>query len=51
MPPIITRLPIVIKTIQYHYNLWLEVFVLSVLLELFGVTYGYKVICMDSFYE
>ena len=47
----INKLPNEINTIQYHYNLWLEVFVLSVLLELFGAIYGYKVICMDSFYE
>ena len=51
MPPMINKLPIVINTIQYHYNLWLEVFVLSVLLELLGAIYGYKVIDIDSFYE
>ena len=55
MPPIITKLPIVINKIQYHYSSWLdvlllvllellEVLLLSVLLELFGIIYGLKVI-------
>ena len=55
MPPIITKLPIVINKIQYHYNWWLVVLLLvllelllvlllSVLFELFGIMYGEKAI-------
>ena len=37
MPPIITKLPMVINNIQYHYNWWLVPLLLSVLLELLGI--------------
>ena len=51
MPPTITKLAMVINKIQYHYNWWLYLLLLSVLLELLGIIYGEKVICVDSFYE